>query len=70
MKSSETGRKSKKFELTSDVWSIDGGELTPTLKLKRKNVKKNIKNYMTRFIKNLKIESHELNPWLFYSTRI
>ncbi|MFL9830976.1 AMP-dependent synthetase/ligase [Flavobacterium sp. ST-87] len=28
----------KKFELTPTVWSIDGGELTPTLKLKRKNV--------------------------------
>lgn len=26
----------KKFELTPDVWSIDGGHLTPTLKLKRK----------------------------------
>lgn len=29
----------KRFELTPEVWSIDGGELTPTLKLKRKNVK-------------------------------
>lgn len=29
----------KKFELTPDTWSIDGGELTPTLKLKRKAVK-------------------------------
>lgn len=28
----------KKFELTPTVWSIDGGEMTPTLKLKRKNV--------------------------------
>jgi len=26
----------KKFELTPEVWSIDGTELTPTLKLKRK----------------------------------
>lgn len=26
----------KKFELTPSEWSIDGGELTPTLKLKRK----------------------------------
>jgi len=26
----------KKIELTSDVWSIDSGHLTPTLKLKRK----------------------------------
>jgi len=29
----------KKFELTPDVWSIDAGHLTPTMKLKRKNVK-------------------------------
>ncbi|MBA0884071.1 AMP-dependent synthetase/ligase [Flavobacterium undicola] len=28
----------KRFELTPDVWSIEGGQLTPTLKLKRKNV--------------------------------
>jgi long-chain acyl-CoA synthetase len=28
--------KIKKFELTPETWSIDGGELTPTLKLKRK----------------------------------
>ena len=28
----------KRIELTPDVWSIDGGELTPTLKLKRKAV--------------------------------
>lgn len=31
--------KIKRFELTPDVWSIDGGHLTPTMKLKRKNVK-------------------------------
>ena len=28
----------KKFELTPDVWSIDGGHLTPTMKLKRKSI--------------------------------
>jgi long-chain acyl-CoA synthetase len=28
----------KKFELTPDVWSIEGGQLTPTLKLKRKQI--------------------------------
>jgi long-chain acyl-CoA synthetase len=28
--------KIKRFELTPDVWSIDGGQLTPTLKLKEK----------------------------------
>ena len=38
--------KIKRFELTPNVWSIDGGELTPTLKLKRKVVKeKYIKLY-------------------------
>ena len=30
--------KIKRFELTPDVWSVDGGQLTPTLKLKRKVV--------------------------------
>jgi len=30
--------KVKRFELTPEVWSIGGGELTPTLKLKRKQV--------------------------------
>jgi long-chain acyl-CoA synthetase len=28
----------KKFELTSDVWSVAGGEMTPTLKLRRKPI--------------------------------
>lgn len=28
----------KKFELTPDVWSIDGGHLTPKLSLKRRNI--------------------------------
>lgn len=30
----------KKFELTPTVWSVDSGELTPTLKLKRKPILK------------------------------
>ena len=30
--------KIKRFELTPDIWSIDGGHLTPTLKLRRKIV--------------------------------
>ncbi|OYX25093.1 MAG: long-chain fatty acid--CoA ligase [Flavobacteriales bacterium 32-35-8] len=29
----------KKFELTPDVWSIDAGHLTPTMKMKRKYIK-------------------------------
>jgi long-chain acyl-CoA synthetase len=34
----------KRFELTPDVWSIDGGHLTPTLKLKRKIILEIYKN--------------------------
>ncbi len=29
----------KRFELTSDIWSIDQGHLTPTMKMKRKIIK-------------------------------
>ena len=29
----------KKFEITPEIWSVDGGEMTPTLKLKRKQIK-------------------------------
>jgi long-chain acyl-CoA synthetase len=31
--------KVKRFELTPDVWSIEGDQLTPTMKLKRRNIK-------------------------------
>ena len=31
--------KVKRFELTPDIWSIDAGHLTPTMKLKRKIIK-------------------------------
>ena len=30
----------KRFELTPDVWSIDGGHLTPTMKMKREIIKR------------------------------
>ncbi len=40
--------KVKKFELTPDVWSIDGGHLTPTMKLKRKIIKE---KYNTLYLK-------------------
>lgn len=30
----------KKFELTADQWSVDGGQLTPTMKIKRAEIKK------------------------------
>jgi long-chain acyl-CoA synthetase len=36
--------KVKKFELTPDVWSIEGEHLTPTMKLKRRNIKKLYEN--------------------------
>ncbi len=36
--------KVKKFELTPDVWSIEGEHLTPTMKLKRRNIKDLYKN--------------------------
>lgn len=36
--------KIKKFELTPDVWTIEGGHLTPTLKLKRQVIKGKYKN--------------------------
>ena len=34
----------KKFELTPEIWSIDEGHLTPTMKLKRKVVKEKFKH--------------------------
>ena len=34
----------KQFELTPDIWSVEGGHLTPTLKLKRKVILQNYKD--------------------------
>ena len=42
----------KRFELTPTVWSIDGGELTPTLKLKRKIIKEKYQHYYDKMYKN------------------
>ncbi|HZJ34991.1 MAG TPA: long-chain fatty acid--CoA ligase [Gillisia sp.] len=36
--------KVKKFELTPEVWSIEGDQLTPTMKLKRRNIKERYKD--------------------------
>jgi len=33
------GKRVKEIRLTPDVWSVDGGHLTPTMKLKRKVLK-------------------------------
>lgn len=43
--------KIKRFELTPDVWSIDGGHLTPTMKLKRKIVKEKYQHLYDKIYK-------------------
>jgi long-chain acyl-CoA synthetase len=43
--------KIKRFELTPDVWSIDEGHLTPTLKLKRKIVMEKYKDLYQKIYK-------------------
>jgi len=42
----------KRFELTPDVWSIDGGQLTPTMKLKRKIVMEIYKELYAKIYRN------------------
>lgn len=44
--------KIKRFELTPNIWSIDGGELTPTLKLKRKIIREKYKNLYDKIYNN------------------
>ncbi len=44
----------KKFELTPDVWSIEKGHLTPTMKLKRRDIKQ---TYLSLFNKIYEIEA-------------
>ena len=41
----------KRFELLPDEWTIDSGELTPTLKLKRKVIMEKYKNAIERIYK-------------------
>ena len=38
----------KKFELTPNEWTIDGGHLTPTMKMKREIIKENYKDLYER----------------------
>lgn len=38
----------KKFELTPDVWSIESGHLTPTMKMKRKVIKEKYKDLIEK----------------------
>ena len=45
--------KIKRFELTPNIWSIEGGELTPTLKLKRKVVREKYKNLYNKIYNNV-----------------
>ena len=42
----------KKFELLPAEWSVDGGELTPTLKLKRKVIMEKYKDAVCRIYEN------------------
>ncbi len=42
----------KKFELLTDDWSIDGGELTPKLSLRRKVILRKYKDQVERIYKN------------------
>ena len=44
--------KVKRFELTPDIWSIDAGHLTPTMKLKRKIVKQKYQHLYDKIYQN------------------
>ena len=44
--------KIKRFELTPDVWSVEGGHLTPTMKLKRKIVLEKYKDLYKKIYPN------------------
>ena len=47
--------KVKKFVIIDKEFTIDNGMLTPTLKLKRKEIIKNYKHQLENFIKIIKI---------------
>jgi hypothetical protein len=67
--------KIKRFELTPDIWSIEGGQLTPTLKLKENSYGKIYQFYSIKSTINVilsiriitnKYGNHETkNPVLF-----
>ncbi|MFY0713128.1 long-chain fatty acid--CoA ligase [Seonamhaeicola sp. NFXS20] len=42
----------KKFEITPDVWTIDDGHLTPTMKIKRKVIKEKYKDLIEKIYRN------------------
>ena len=42
----------KKFELTEEEWSIDGGQLTPTMKMKRTIIKEMYKDLYDKIYRN------------------
>ncbi|RED46033.1 long-chain acyl-CoA synthetase [Seonamhaeicola aphaedonensis] len=43
----------KKFEITPDVWTVDDGHLTPTMKMKRKVIKEKYKSLIERIYNEL-----------------
>ncbi len=42
----------KKFELTPDIWSVDAGHLTPTMKMKRKVIKEKYANLLDKIYRS------------------
>ena len=42
----------KRFELTPNVWSIEGGHLTPTMKMKRKIIREIYKDLYQKIYGN------------------
>jgi long-chain acyl-CoA synthetase len=42
----------KKFELTPEIWTIDDGHLTPTMKMKRKVIKEKYKDLIEKIYRS------------------